>query len=116
MDGRQVTARIAAAELAFVTVGLRLQEEAPGRAIAVATDNGHLLLDYYFLQGGRAILLQFDGVDRRARISGTLWKPQGRLWLLDLDQVASLPPSRPRQMRKLRWPPPRAAEPTIVRG
>lgn len=89
MDAHQVTARIAAAEPAFASVGLRLQQEAPSRAIAVATDNGHLLLDYYFAQGGRAILLQFDGVDRRARISGTLWNPQGRLWLFDLDQDAA---------------------------
>ena len=28
-------------------------------------------------------------LDRPARISGTVWKPQGRLWLLDFDQAAA---------------------------
>jgi len=84
-----VTARIAPAEPASPSVGLRLHEEAPGRATAVATDNGHLLLEYYFARGGRAILLHFNGGARRGRISGTLWKPKGRLWLLDLDQPAA---------------------------
>jgi hypothetical protein len=30
-----------------------------------------------------------NGDVRLGRISGTLWKPQGRLWLLDLDQPAT---------------------------
>ena len=89
MKAHDVTARIAPAEPESVPVGLRLREEAPGRATAVATDNGHLLLDYYFTRGGRAILLQLNGDVRLGRISGTLWKPQGRLWLLDLDQPAA---------------------------
>jgi hypothetical protein len=89
MKAHDVTARIAPAEPASVPVGLRLREEAPGRATAVATDNGHLLLDYYFSRGGRAILLNFDAGARQGRISGTLWSPQGRLWLLDLDQPAA---------------------------
>ena len=89
MKTHHVTARIAPAEPACASVGLRLREEAPGRAMAVATDNGHLLLDYYFARGGRAILLQLNGGVRRGRISGTLWKPQGRLWLLNLDQSAA---------------------------
>ena len=89
MGTHDVTARIAAADPASIAVGLHLHEEAPGRATAVATDNGHLLLDYYFARGGRAIVVQSDEGARRARISGTLWKPQGRLWLLDLDQAAS---------------------------
>jgi hypothetical protein len=89
MTGHQVTASIAPTLTPAVAVGLRLREEAPGRATAVATDNGHLLLEYYFARGGRAIVVQSDEGARRARISGTLWKPQGRLWLLDLDQAAS---------------------------
>ena len=89
MKTHNVEARIAPAEPASASVGLRLREEAPGRATAVATDNGHLLLDYYFTRGGRAVLLHLDGGARRGRISGTLWQPQGRLWLLDLDQPAA---------------------------
>ena len=89
MNTHDVTARIAPAEPASAPVALRLREEAPGRATAVATDNGHLLLDYYFAQGGRAILVQSNGGVRRGRISGTLWRPKGRLWLLDLDQPAA---------------------------
>ena len=89
MKTHHVTARIAPAEPLSASVGLRLREEAPGRATAVAIDNGHLLLDYYFAQGGRAILLRLNGGTRRGRISGTLWKPQGRLWLLDLDKPAA---------------------------
>lgn len=89
MPAHHVTARIAPTQTPATAVGLRLREEAPGRATAVATDNGHLLLDYYFARGGRTIVVQSDGGVRPARISGTLWKPQGRLWLLDLDQAAS---------------------------
>jgi len=89
MKAHDVTARIAPAEPASAPVGLRLREEAPGRATAIATENGHLLLDYYFTQGGRVILLQLNGDVRRGRISGTLWQPKGRLWLLDLDQPAA---------------------------
>jgi hypothetical protein len=89
VNSHAVTARIAPAEPASASVGLRLQEEAPGRATAVATDNGHLLLHYYFTRGGRAILLQLNGGVRRGRISGTFWSPQGRRWLLDFDQPAA---------------------------
>lgn len=88
MGTHDVTARIAPADPASVAVGLHLHEEAPGRATAVATDNGHLLMNYYFSRGGRTIVVQSDEGARRGRISGTLWKPQGRLWLLDLDQTA----------------------------
>ena len=89
MKSHDITARIAPVEPASAPVSLRLREEAPGRATAVATDNGHLLLDYYFTRGGRVILLHFDAGARRGRISGTLWQPQGRLWLLDFDQPAA---------------------------
>jgi hypothetical protein len=89
VKSHDITARIAPVEPLAAPVGLRLREEAPGRATAVATDNVHLLLDYYFARGGRAILLQLNGGTRRGRISGTLWKPQGRLWLLDLDKPAA---------------------------
>lgn len=89
MTAHHVTARIAPAQTPAAAVGLRLHEEAPGRVTAVATDNGHLLLEYYFARGGRAIVVQSDEGPRRALISGTLWKPQGRLWLLDLEQAAS---------------------------
>jgi hypothetical protein len=89
VKSHHITASIAPAEPASASVGLRLREEAPGRATAVATDNGHLLLHYYFARGGRAILLQLNGAVRQGRISGTLWSPQGRLWLLDLDQPAA---------------------------
>jgi hypothetical protein len=89
MGTHDVTARIAPADPAPVAVGLHLHEEAPGRATAVATDNGHLLMNYYFARGGRAIVVQSDDGARPGRISGTLWKPQGRLWLLDLDQAPS---------------------------
>jgi len=89
VKSHHITARIAPVEPMSAPVELRLREEAPGRATAVATDNGHLLLDYYFAHGGRAILLQLNGGTRRGRISGTLWKPQGRLWLLDLDKPAA---------------------------
>ena len=89
MTAHQVTARIAPTLTPAAAVGLRLREEAPGRATAIATDNGHLLMDYYFARGGRSIVVQSDEGARQARISGTLWKPQGRLWLLDLDQAAS---------------------------
>jgi len=89
MDTRHVTARIARAEPMSASVRLHLHEEAPGHATAVATDNGHVLLQYYFARSGRTIVLESDGRNREARISGTLWKPRGRLWLLDLDQAAS---------------------------
>jgi hypothetical protein len=89
VKSHHVTAHIAPAPPLSASVGLRLREEAPGRATAVATDNGHALLDYYFARGGRAILLQLNGGARRGRISGTLWSPQGRLWLLNLEQPAA---------------------------
>jgi hypothetical protein len=86
MEIHDVTARIAPADPASAAVALHLHEEAPGRATAVATDNGHLLLNYYFARGGRSIVVQSDEGARPGRISGTLWKPQGRLWLLDLER------------------------------
>jgi len=84
-----ITARIAPTEPVSAPIGLRLSEEAPGRATAIAVENAHLLLQYYFARGGRTIILQSEGGARQGRISGTLWKPQGRLWLLDLDQAAA---------------------------
>jgi len=89
MEADHVTARAVPAGPASGSIGLRLREEAPCRATAIATENAHLLLDYYFVQGGRTILLHFDGVVRWSRISGTLWSPEGRLWLLDLEQPAA---------------------------
>ena len=88
MEAHTVTARIAPAEPVSAPVGLRLREEAPGRATAVATQNGHLLLDYYFREGGRTILVHLSEGARQGRISGTLWTPRGRLWLLDLEPAA----------------------------
>jgi hypothetical protein len=88
MDTNLITARIAAPEPVSAPIGLRLSEEAQGRATAVAVRNGHVLLQYYFASGGRTVILQSDEGARTARISGTQWKPQGRLWLLDLDQAA----------------------------
>jgi hypothetical protein len=88
MGTHDVTARIAPADPASVAVGLHLHEEAPGRATAVATDNGHLLMNYYFSRGGRTIVVQSDEGARRARISHHA--PGPPLWLdLDLALVSA---------------------------
>ena len=87
MDDHHVTARIA--QPASSSIGLHLLEESPDRVIAVATNNGHLLMEHYFGRGGRVIFVRLDGTDRPARISGTVWKPQGRLWLLEFGQAAA---------------------------
>jgi len=84
-----VEARIAPAEPASAPVSLRLREEAPGRATAGATHNGPRLLDDNVTRGGRGIHRHVNGGAPQGRISGTLWQPQGRLWLLDLDQPAA---------------------------